>query len=170
MPYELPEEGTYQGEIKHWFRGQSPNGTPFFQLNVLIQSKENEETGSFESVMEPFTVPVPFYMSSKALERTVQNLKYLGFTSKNPAHLDRNAKGAHDFQGQILFLRCEHEEYQGIERAKWQLDRRPRQADEITLKEMTEAIQEDFGREMDRAFGRVPETAGAGTDEGNPGY
>lgn len=162
MIYEQHEEGIYHGTIRHWFLGRTQNDTPFIQFNVCVESEEHFD-GTIHKV-DPFTVPVPLYLSSGARERTVTMLKYLGFTDTDPRKLDRKHKEAHDFDGLAVKLRCELEEYNGKGREKWQFVRGPKEATEAEKESIFAGLSEPFETEMNRALGRIPETSDAESD------
>lgn len=162
MSYEQHEEGIYHGTIRHWFVGRTQNDTPFIQFNVCVDHEEHFD-GSIHTV-DPFTVPVPLYLSRGARERTITMLKCLGFTDTDPAKLDRKHKDAHDFSDLSVKLRCEVEEWNGKEREKWQFVRGPKEATEQEKESIFAGLSEAFEMEMNRALGRIPESSDAESD------
>lgn len=162
---QLHEEGTYQGEIRNWYLGETPNGTPFIEFVVHVTKQEDQGTGETFEVEKPFSAMLTRFMSPGALTYTLADLKYLGFTDTDSSRLVRGSKNAHNFAGQKVTIRCDHEEYNNKEREKWSLVRRKKVAPPEEQTRILGGFSDSFAEEMDKVMGRVPETdlAGAGS-------
>lgn len=159
---ELHAEGTYKGEIRHWLLGHTQNDTWFIQFNLVVTGQEFD--GVVQELEERvFTVPVTLYLSPKALERSVTTLKWLGFADVDLRKLERSRKGAHNFAGKQVMLQCTHETYQGVDREKWQFDRRPSEACQAEKEAFFSKVGEQFGDEMGRALGQIPKEVSFGS-------
>lgn len=153
--FVLRNPGVYIGKIKNWYRGVSQNGSAYIEFVVFVTERETEE-GEREKLETPFSVPVTRYMTPGALPITAADLAYLGYTDGDPAKLDRDHPQAFNFRDKEVYVRCDHDEYQGKTREKWNLQRRKRPATAEERKRIDSTLAEGFAAEMARLRGDQP--------------
>jgi hypothetical protein len=106
MSIEL-NEGTYMVRVVGQEVRESKGGSLYFSLKVEVL-----DTGKNRFI--------PFYFSEKTAERSLSDLKELGFDKPGFQYLDPSIEGFHDFAGVEFEAYCKHEEYQGEAKEKWQ--------------------------------------------------
>jgi hypothetical protein len=113
--------GAYVGEVINQGLGESKTGTPFFYLKVKVLGTPDNE--GYVPAAQQYDRTVYFYLSEKSMENTVENLKALGFNGSSLAQLDPDHAKAVSFIGNQVDLYCQHEEYNGDWKEKWNLSR-----------------------------------------------
>lgn len=151
------DTGAYVGEIINQGLGESKTGTPYFFLKVKVLGTPDDN--SYVPAAQQYERTVYFYLSEKAMEGTVENLKSLGFDGKSLAQLDTDHPQAISFIGNQQDLYCNHEEYNGEWREKWNLSR---------ILEV-QKIEPKKLRQLDALFGKSLKTAPASTTTATKG-
>lgn len=145
------DTGAYVGEIINQGLGESKTGTPYFFLKVKVLGTPDDN--SYVPAAQQYERTVYFYLSEKAMEGTVENLKTLGFDGKSLSQLDLDHAQAISFVGNQIDLYCNHGEYNGEWREKWNLSR---------ILEV-QKIEPKKLRQLDALFGKSLKTAPANT-------
>lgn len=96
----LIPEGKYKGQVEDWYFAKSSKGTPYIAVRFRLLN-----TGDF--------VWWYGYFSPATIERTVESLRYCGWTG---CEIDRMAEDGMGSKQPILVI--EHEEYEGQVRAR----------------------------------------------------
>ena len=152
--YELPAKGDYWGVPTAVYLDKSPkqqtqNITVEFETSNMIVPINEEET-EYVSVA-PIEGKMYFYMSEKAVKRSMEDLKGIGLCGNFQDGLELKPE-----QGGFI-IECKHEEYDGKTYARWGLPY------DVEITDWTDqeklSAQAEFGHLLDDAPAQMPEEA-----------
>lgn len=177
------ESGKYRVKIAKQAFGKNKKDNFELQLTIKpigVYSKPNSPDEQLSEFDAPYERTIFLTLTEGTLGTTekpgwvMQNLTYLGFNGDSFAQLDPNDKDAISFVGLELDARCDHEDYEGKEREKWNIIRPGGGASGPTTKpaekKEVRALDSKFKSLLKaNAKGRELATVGAGVvDPGDP--
>ena len=141
--------GVYQARITTWGLGESKiKNTPTFILrfDVLGKINPNDPTGPLMACPN-YERTIYKAITKNTVEFLSEDLKQLGYDKPSFRYLDPQADNAHDFSGQEITVRCDHDEYKGKLKEQWNLHRN-------TGSKEIEPLDNKRIRELDALFGK----------------
>jgi hypothetical protein len=167
------DRGRYQGKIVNQILGENSKGNPELQL-VVQPTAMYDEKGEPCKLSFPYSRTIYLVLTEATIGTpetpgwVVQTLNALGFNGKSFGELEPGQPDSWSCIGQAVDLRCDHDEYEGKEREKWSIARKPN-----TNGTPTKTLEKKSLRALDAKYGKVlkvlAETAPAPTAEPTPG-
>lgn len=102
-------KGEYMFAVEEQGFGESKNGTPFFffrgkPVSIILPD------GGGEPCEKQYDREIVRYLSEKAVEYTIADLRRLGWEGESFKELDPSVNGHLSWVGQTIHVVCEHEE------------------------------------------------------------
>ena len=125
--------------------GKASTGTPQVVIRFRVLEEYTSPTARVECA-EQYECRAYLYLSDGAAERTVQDLKRLGFTGTSFRQLDLRQANAVDMAGLCADFYCKHEEFNGVMREKWSVALEPKEIEPLSDSDL---------RSLDTLFGKA---------------
>lgn len=100
MPHYEP--GTYVARVVGQRFGETPNGSPYFALEI----EPLRATGANTFPEQVYNREVSLYVTEKAAQYTIEKLRHLGFNGTKFQQLDPSHPQCHSFVGQEVNVVC----------------------------------------------------------------
>jgi hypothetical protein len=109
----LLDQGIYRGTITGQDFGKSKGkGTRFFEIRVYLQEKETRAgSDEFVELEQPTTRSVFFWLSPKAIDMSMANIRSLGYTEDTLRKLHPASEDRFDLTDKEVKVRVTHEPY-----------------------------------------------------------
>jgi hypothetical protein len=141
------EKGVYRGRITEQALGESSNGNA--QIVIRFEVTAKVERDNSMSQVEERQRTAFLTITEKTIDRIAQQLQALGYDRESFRFLDPRQPGYFDLTNTEADFVCNHEEYQGKNREKWQV-RTPYESGPLEVK----PIESKKLREIDNLFGK----------------
>lgn len=123
-------EGLYKGTVESYELGESRTGKEQFTIDFLLKEYSPNEQTEYVELEEHEHFRVYLYLTPRAWNMTLGQLRSIGYPSKEPDLLDPMNDDFFDFSGQVGIVEIKHEEWQGETRPKGSLYRSRTLSDE----------------------------------------
>lgn len=135
---KLTEEGLYVGKII----GQRVNEsalrkTPFCALHIEVVGRVDliNPTEPPEKIT-PIRRTIELWITENTVERTIRDLKNIGWTGKSFAEFDEQVPNFVDVRGKKIFVSCRHEDTDASTRERWAITTAPAPVNKDRLNEL----------------------------------
>ncbi len=120
-PYYEP--GRYWGKVVNQQLGQTSTGKPQIVITFTVLGRVNsaDPEGELLPCGANYERSLFRVITDKTAEWAAQDLRRLGFTGDAFADVDLNATTVSDMRGNEAAFSCEHDEYEGNVRERWQV-------------------------------------------------